>query len=58
MLHFFKPNPGTALFGVRVLFAFFASPFVFAHDTHHQPTEQAVVATVVGQQVSLAAART
>jgi DUF305 family protein family protein len=43
---FFKPNPGTALFGGRVLFAFFASPFVFAHDTHHQPTEQAVVATV------------
>jgi hypothetical protein len=46
MLHFFKPNPGTALFGARVLFAFFASPFVFAHDTHYQPTEQAVVATI------------
>jgi hypothetical protein len=46
MLQFLKPSPGTALFGARVLFAFFASPFVFAHDTHHQPTEQAVVATI------------
>src|SRR5258708_40046721 len=43
---FLKANAGTELFGGHVLFAFFASPFVFAHDTHHQPTEQAVVATV------------
>lgn len=46
MLQFLKPHPRMALFGARVFFAFFASPFVFAHDTQHQPTEQAVVATV------------
>jgi hypothetical protein len=46
MLQFLKPNLAMALFGARVFFAFFASPFVFAHDAQHHPTEQAVVATI------------
>ena len=46
MLRFLRPGVGMALFGARVLFAFFTSSFVFAHDAHHQPTEQAVVATI------------
>jgi hypothetical protein len=36
------------LFGGRVLFAFFASPLVFAHEAH-QPTEQAIAATISEQ---------
>jgi hypothetical protein len=46
MLQFLRPNLAVALFGARVFFAFFASPFVFAHDAQHHPTEQAVVATI------------
>jgi hypothetical protein len=46
MLQFLRPNLAMALFGARVFFAFFASPFVFAHDAQHHPTEQAVVATI------------
>jgi Domain of unknown function (DUF305) len=46
MLQYLKPNPAMAIFGARVFFAFFASPFVFAHDAQHQPTEQAVVASI------------
>ena len=46
MLRFLKPNLGMALFGARVLFAFFSSSFVFAHEAHHQPTEQAIAATI------------
>src|SRR5437667_1413912 len=46
MLRLLKPNFGMAFFGARVLFAFFASSFAFAHEAHHQPTEQAVVATI------------
>jgi Domain of unknown function (DUF305) len=46
MLHFLKPNPVIALFGARILFAFFASPLAFAHDAQHHPTEQAVVASI------------
>jgi hypothetical protein len=45
MLRLLKPNFGTALFGARVLFAFFASSLVLAHEAHHQPAQQAVAAT-------------
>ena len=46
MLRYLKPNLGMALFGARVLFAFFASSLVLAHEAHHQPTEQAIAATI------------
>jgi Domain of unknown function (DUF305) len=46
MMRFLRPGAGTALFGARVLLAFFTSSFVFAHDAHHHPTEQAVAATI------------
>ena len=46
MLRFLKPNFGMAFFGARVLFAFFTSSLVLAHEAHHQPTEQAVAATI------------
>jgi uncharacterized protein (DUF305 family) len=46
MLRFQRPGAGTALFGARVLLAFFTSSLVFAHDAHHQPTEQAIAATI------------
>jgi Domain of unknown function (DUF305) len=48
MLRFLKPSLGMALFGGRVLFAFFASSLVFAHEAH-QPTEQAIAAAI-GEQ--------
>src|SRR6266566_3266735 len=46
MLRFLKPNFGMAFFGARVLFAFFTSSLVLAHEAHHEPTEQAVAATI------------
>jgi len=46
MLRHLKPNLGMALFGARVLFAFFASSLVLAHEAHHRPTEQAIAATI------------
>ncbi len=47
MLRFLKPSLGTAaFFGARVLFGFFASSLVLAHEAHHQPSEQAVAATI------------
>src|SRR6266852_5635455 len=47
MLRFLKPSLGTAaFFGARILFGFFASSLVLAHEAHHQPTEQAVAATI------------
>jgi Domain of unknown function (DUF305) len=45
MLRFLKPNLSTALFGALVLFAFFASSLVLAHEAHHEPAQQAVAAT-------------
>ena len=45
MLRLQKPNPGMALFGARVLFAFFASSLVLAHEAHHEPAQQDVAAT-------------
>jgi len=49
MLRYLKPDLGMALFGARVLFAFFASSLVLAHEAHHQPTEQEIAATI-GEQ--------
>jgi hypothetical protein len=46
MLQFLKPYPAMAMFGARVVLAFFVSPLAFAHDAQHHPTEQAVVATI------------
>ena len=46
MLRYLKPNLGMAFFGARVLFAFFTSSLVLAHEAHHEPTEQAVAATI------------
>jgi uncharacterized protein (DUF305 family) len=46
MLHLLQATHGKALFGARVLFAFFASSLVLAHESHHQPAEQPVAATV------------
>ena len=34
MLRFFRPTPGMAYFGARVLLAFAASSFVLAHEAH------------------------
>ncbi len=45
MLRFLKPNLGMTLFGARVLFAFFASSLVLAHEAHHEPTPPAAAAT-------------
>ena len=45
MLQFLKRNPGTTLFGARVLFVFFASPLVLAHEAHHEPAPPAAAAT-------------
>jgi hypothetical protein len=36
MLRSLKPNLGMTLFGARVLFAFFASSLVLAHEAHHE----------------------
>jgi uncharacterized protein (DUF305 family) len=46
MLRFLKPNLGMAFLGARVLFAFFASSLVLAHEAHHEHTQQAVAATI------------
>jgi hypothetical protein len=46
MLRLLRPGAGTALFGARVLLAFLTSSFAFAHDAHHQPTEQEIAATI------------
>src|SRR5262245_1485482 len=43
MLRSLKPNPGMTLFGARVLFAFFASSLVLAHEAHHESTPPAAV---------------
>jgi len=45
MLRFLKPNLGMTLFGARVLFAFFASSLVLAHEARHEPTPPAATAT-------------
>ncbi len=49
MFRFMKHNPGMTLFGARVLFAFFASSLVLAHEAHHEPTPPAVAATAEEQ---------
>jgi uncharacterized protein (DUF305 family) len=46
MLHLLQPTHGKASFSARVLVALFASSLVLAHESHHQPAEQAVAATV------------
>jgi len=45
MLRFLKPNLGMAFFGARVLFAFFASSLVLAHEAHHEHAQQDIAAT-------------
>jgi DUF305 family protein family protein len=49
MLRFLKPNLGMTLFGARVLFAFFASSLVLAHEAHQEPAAPAVAATAEEQ---------
>jgi hypothetical protein len=43
MLHSLKSNRGATLFGARVLFAFFASSLVLAHEAHHEETPPVAV---------------
>ena len=38
-----KPSPGMTSFGARVLFAFFASSLVLAHEAHHETTPPVAV---------------
>ncbi len=45
MLRFLKPNPSMTLFGARVLFAFFASSLVLAHESHHESAPPTVATT-------------
>jgi hypothetical protein len=45
MLPLLKPNLGMTLFGARVLFAFFASSLVLAHEAHHESAPPTVAAT-------------
>jgi hypothetical protein len=49
MLRFLKPNLGMTLFGARVLFAFFVSSLVLAHEAHHEPGPPAVATTAEEQ---------
>ena len=43
MLRFLKPGLGAAVFGVRLLVAFAASPLAFAHEAH-SPAQNAATA--------------
>ena len=43
MLRFLKPGLGAAVFGVRLLVAFAASPLAFAHEAH-SPAQHAATA--------------
>ena len=43
MLRSLKPDLGMTSFGARVLFAFFASSLVLAHEAHHESTPPAAV---------------
>jgi hypothetical protein len=45
MLRLLKPNPSMTLFGARILFAFFASSLVLAHESHHEPAPPTVATT-------------
>ena len=49
MLRSLKPDFRATLLGARVLFAFFASSLVLAHEAHHEPTAPAIAATAAEQ---------
>src|SRR5215475_8504769 len=46
MLHPLRSSHRKAFFSAHVLFAFFLSSLVLAHESHHPPAQQAVAATV------------